>query len=432
MTTETLTTFSALLKRIYMDAFRKAFNEACLGLELAAKTPKEFRGNTEYFGIQMLRTLNPGMRAETQGLPLPGGPTPVQGTATVKAMYLSMEFSHRLMRAASRSEAAFKAAYGYIVEGAFDRMKKHGNIQFLGKGDGVLATISTGGTLAAANASTLQVTVDTTKFLNVGDVVAIWTTATSSTPLTNGGQSDSADKEKVYISSIDSSTLVTLKRSGAATGAATVVANNVILMFGDRQDDGTNNSFTGLGQMADDGTDTSATFEGVSRTTYSNWKGQRIDHSSQNLSRDVIYRLDDRIAEKCGEEADTCITTRAIRREYLNIVQPDTRFQPVKDMDAGYEKKLTMTLGGRPAEIHTDVDCPLGTLFLFPKQLLEFYELTDMELSGETGSQLRQATPYGNTGAGDVFYGYARWEGDFVTEKAPAFGKIVSINYTAE
>lgn len=447
---DTMTTLANLFKNKYEPEFTKAFNEEFLGFQLATKEKRSFSGGSEIFGVQIQRSAGTGMRAETQALPTPGGPVPLQASVALKRMFHVFSVSHDAVERSVGDESAFKEVLGWEIENGFMRMKKVANVYFYGDGTGILATVVTGGTFNAAVGSTLQITVDTTRYLEPGDLVALWTSAAGATLVSNGGQVDTgttataANSENVQISSVDSSTLVTLIRVGtAAGGACTVATNNVIRLYGDATTDTstvTSNVFSGLGLFADDGT-VATSFEGISRSTYPRWKGQVIAVGSSStasapLTRDYMYRLNDKIRRNSHFMADTLIWDLSMRREYLNLLQPDVRFAPVKDTDGGYDsdgESLAMTLGNKRWTLYEDVDVPYGTVYAFPKSVLYWMELSGMQLDSSTGSVLKQAMPYGSvSGAGDIFYGYARCKGNFATDAASAFGKLQYVSYSAE
>ena len=117
----------------------------------------------------------------------------------------------------------------------------------------------------------------------------------------------------------------------------------------------------------------------------------------------------------------------------LATIQPDIRYSPVKDLDSGYaEESLVMTLGSRPVRLLSDWDAPFGTIYGFAKKHLFWYEKHGLHVDESTGSILKQATPHGNTGAGDVFYGYLRIKGNWAVDNAAAFGVVTGLNYSAE
>lgn len=442
MATDTLTTLSNYFKTVYEPEWVKAFNEDFLGFELATKKRREFRGGSEVLGLQIQRTGGVGFRGETQALPMPTGPVPLQASVSLSRLFHVFEVSHDAVERSNGSDAAFKEILGEEIENGFMRMKKLSNIAFYGDGRGVLATVVTGGSLTASAGDTLQITVDTTRYLEPGDLVVLWTTASGATIVTNGGQSTTAAgytanvDETTRVKTIDSSVLVTLERTKAAAGTCTVATSNAIRLYGDSITTGaarTDNAPTGL-QLFADTTSISTTFQGINRSTYSRYQGQVIDAASTDLTRDLMYRLSDKIYRATGERPDTAIWDLTLRREYLAVVQPDVRFAPVKDLDAGYsQESLALSVGGKRLDLIEDTDVPFGTMFMFPRAFLHWFELSAMQLDASTGSVLKQALPYGAaSGVGDVFYGYARSKGNFASEKPFAFGKITSINYTAE
>src|SRR5262245_32208344 len=103
-----MTTLSNLFKNVYEPEFTKAFNEEYVGFQLATKSPRAFRGGAEIIGVQIGRAHGVGARAETQGLPTPVGPTPLQASVPLARMFQVFQISHDTIERSKGDEAAFK------------------------------------------------------------------------------------------------------------------------------------------------------------------------------------------------------------------------------------------------------------------------------------------------------------------------------------
>lgn len=441
--TDTVSALINYFKTHYQPEFPKAFNEEAVGWALAQRVKRDFKGGVEVLGVQTGRAGGVGARGETQGLPRPRGFVPKQMQVAEKSLFKVFEISHSSVVRSIGEDAAFGEVLGKEIVTGFDRLKKLANIYFYGDGRGVLATVVTGGSLGGTVGNTLQITVDTTRYLVgcEGDLIALWTTAGGATIVANGGQLPNAGTtpadESVQIQSIDSETLMTLVRLATDGAACTVATSNAIRLYGDSTTTGsvrTDNMPTGLSAFADDGSSI-ATIQNVDRTTAgnTNLKGQLIDAGGDNLTRNYVYRLNDKIRRKGTLFADVLIWDVSMRREYLQVIQPDVRFAPVKELDGGYEDEaMVITLGKKTWRLVEDVDVPYGKVFSFPRESLLLMELAPMEIDASTGSPLKQALPYGVAGAGDVFYGYARWKGNFATHNPNAFGQLINLAYSLE
>lgn len=440
MATDTTSSVADLLKTVYEpDELQTCFNEEVLGFQLATSQKRAFKGGTEAFGVQLTRTKGFGPREETGALPTPSGPTVDQATVPLRRYYQSFELSHDLIALSDTDEGAFKQALGFEVEAGLHRMKKGINVDFYGNTDGILATATAFSVTTITGGATSSVTVGTTRHLYPGDAIAFWTdNTTTSTVLANGGQGAAASNELVTVQSVTNETTFVVAHAGASTVTVTFAANNVIRLYLSKPTTANANVsvINGLQHFADDNTDSAATFCGIDRSAAAGapWKGQRVNAAVSStvngvLTRDIIYRLDDKIQRACGDSPDTLIWDVTMRREYLNLVQPDTRFMPVKQLDAGYDDaSLILTLGKGACRIYTDTDVPYGTIFMFPKKWLYWMELTPLEIASETGSPLRM----GALSTGDVFNGFLRLKGNMATNRASAFGKIVNLAYTVE
>ena len=436
MATDTVSALSDIYKRRYKGELPKIFNDMTQSLNMAQQKTRDFSGGQETIACQVTRAGGTGGRDETQGFPVPGGASVVQGSVPLRRKFSVFQVSEDAISRSKGDEAAFAEVLGFELKTHMERVKKQMNIDFLLEGRGILGTVVTGGTLKKEVNETLQVTFDTTRYMEQNDIVAFWTNVTdTSSVLTNGGQSDALDKEQVFISSVDSSTKATVKRTAVqATGDATVATANAFRLYGEKttSDNAGNQAMSGLRLFADDGTLVTS-FQGISRTTYPRWQGQIISATAENLSRDHMYRLAHKIGRQSGTEMDTLIWDVTMLREHLATIQPDIRYSPVKDLDSGYaEESLVMTLGSRPVRLLSDWDAPFGTIYGFAKKHLFWYEKHGLHVDESTGSILKQATPHGNTGAGDVFYGYLRIKGNWAVDNAAAFGVVTGLNYSAE
>lgn len=435
MATDTVSALSDIYKRRYKGELPKIFNDMTQSLSLAQQKSRDFSGGQETIACQVTRAGGTGGRDETQGFPIPGGATVVQGSVPLKRKMSVFQVSEDAISRSKGDDAAFAEVLGFELKTHMERVKKLMNIDFLLEGRGILGTVVTGGTLKKEVASTLQVVFDTTRYMEQNDIVAFWDAAADTgAPVANGGQEAADDKEQVYISSVDSSTKATVKRTAAVDADATISANHVLRLYGEKttSDNAGNQAMAGLRLFADDGTLVTS-FQGISRTTYPRWQGQIISATGENLSRDHLYRLAHKIGRQSGAEMDTLIWDVTMLREYLSVIQPDIRYSPVKDLDAGFsEEALVLSLGSRPVRLHSEWDHPFGSVSGFAKKHLWWYEKHGLHVDETTGSILKQATPYGNAGAGDVFYGYLRIKGNWAVDNAAAFGVITGLNYTAE
>ncbi len=437
----TRTTADKLLLDVVEPGVEKAFYEEVVGFDLATKSKKDWRGRKHIFDVQM--NTGGGVRPtlnESATLPEPGAPTHVNGEVTYKSLYGVLELTHDLIESSRGDKAAFADALSNNLESTLMRLKKQANFQFYSDGRGILSTVATGGSLAKEAASELQVTVDNTQWVEEGDMVALWTSNSgTSTVLANGGQSytdGTYDSESVRVKSVDSATTLTLIRDRLAAGDSTVATSNVLRLYAAAHYNVGSllyNSMMGIGGFTD--YTNVVTLEGLSRSTYTKWKGYRVAATAMaegaTLNRNHFYKMSAGIKRQGGKQIDQFMMDDSLVREFLAISDSDVRFAPVTDHDPGYST-IGITVGGKVIPIICDMDCPKGYLFGFPKSSLEYWEMTPLQLDDSNGSVIKQPKPYGASGSGDIYYAYFRMKGNFATKRAWDFGTITALSYSAE
>jgi hypothetical protein len=435
----TRTSQDALLLDQAIPMVAEAMNNEVVGFKLATRKKEKWQGRKLIFDVKESLGGGVAARAETQGLPEASEPKHVNGEVYYKKIYGSGKITDDLIESSRGDGAAFKSALADALESPSMRIKKLANAYFYGHGNAVLATVATGGggTLAAAVDSTLQITVDSTRYLSEGDAVALWTTAAlDSTVLAHGGQTNetgTVDCERVIVSTIDSETQCTLKRTRAAANDATVVAGNAVRMYGDKLAAVTTgtNAPMGIRGFADNGT-LVATLQGIARADHPKWKGTVLTATGQDLNRGHFIRLAHRTRRRSGIDIDTFIMDAVQERAYLEIANPDIRHQPVKDYDVGYRGPLHISIGSREVPLTIDFDCPYDKIFAFPKSKLRWAVLSDLELDKKGGGELKQYNPFGAASDGDVYSFFFSMKGNWWTQFPWCFGVIEGLNYSAE
>jgi hypothetical protein len=439
--TSTRATQAALLLNQYIPGVQEAMRNEVIGLRIAQRSKKDkWQGAKLVFDVKESHGGGVGARQEGQGLQLPGEPKHFNPEVLCKYAYASFRLTWQLLETAKEDEAAFKNALADAWESKVIRLKKYENAAFYGTGNGVLATVVTGGTLEKEVNKELQIEVDTTRYLMEGDIIALWTTgALNSTVLANGGQTNETgtdDCESVYVKSIDSETLVTIARSRAAANDATVATANAIRLYGDKLAAVTThtNVPTGLRAFADDG-QLVPTLQAISRTTHPKWKGNVLTVADGTaLSRQHPVLVAHASYRRSGIYPDTAICDATQIRAYIEIAEPDIRHKPVDDFDVGYSAKQGITIG--PAgkiPFTVDFDCPYDSLFMFPKSKLRIAQLADLHIDDNGGGPLKpNPTPFGAASTGDVFHGWFRHAFEWYTMAPFAFSVIENLNYSLE
>lgn len=438
MATSTVSAMAKLMKTVYEPTWQTAFKELYTAFKLAKEESRDFaNNNSETFPVEIGRSSGTGMRGEAgdltgtgyMGLPSPQAGKIEHGYIPLKRMYGTMQFTDDAIRQTKNSVQAFKRLLDYEFKSKFNRMLFDAEFQLAGDGSGVRAIVTADGTdITAGNSG--DVTVDTTRYLVEGDSIAFWNSGDTNV-VANGGQ-DSNSADKVTITKVKNETTITVKNGGSGTLAAASRTGTRIRLFGDStySSGRVDHSFTGLGAAIDD----SNTYANIDRSTYPIWGSAIVDAASAVLEEDHIIKAVDKVARRSGESIDTVIWDVSLRRDYVSITRPDRRYAPVKELDAGYsEEALVFTAGNKKIRLVEDTFWPYGQLVGISKANLKMYTLVPLELDDSNGSVLKQfGTPMGATGAGDVFYSFMRWKGNFCLERPYAAMKVKNLQYALE
>ncbi len=202
-----------------------------------------------------------------------GGDFPAGGSNTVKraqVFFKNYAFAVRLTGAAIDSVSSLDVAYikdwlQFNLDETMSAGYKMGNIYAWGKGDGRLASISTGATSVTQNV----VNNDGPRFLRDGLVIDSVTSAgvVSATATVNGQPNPRA-------------TTFTI------TPSSTFVTADIIVASGSY-----NLAITGIQAINDDTTNAPVVFQGLSRNTYPSYRAFRVDGGSTGLDVTFLRRL---------------------------------------------------------------------------------------------------------------------------------------------
>jgi len=202
-----------------------------------------------------------------------GGEFPVGGSVLAKRaqiFFKNIAHSARLTGAAIDSVKGGDRAYinnvlSWTLDQTVSASAKMGNIYAHGKGDGRLATISSG-----ANSATQTVSnTDANRFLRDGLVVQSVTPGTGA--VTASGT--------ILNSKASATTFTTV------AAMTTTLTSDIIVASG-----GFNLAITGAKAMIDDTTNSAVTFQGLSRTTFPAYKAFRVNAGSTGLDVSFLRR----------------------------------------------------------------------------------------------------------------------------------------------
>ena len=280
--------------------------------------------------------------------------------------------------------------------------KKSLNRQLFGDGKGTLTQIN------GASVSTATQTVDSTRFLRVGQVVEVGTTAEI-----EAGTADTAT-----VQTINSTTSVTF------TSAITTANNDKIITSGVyNTKDSQYEELDGLGNLVSNETvDAGSSFQGIARAT-NDWTNSYVDATSAVLTEAQIIDLISDISE--FGDPDLIITTVALRNKYSSLLSAQKRYLNTVDLK-GWFKGLEVSVWEQPIPMVADYDCPAGVLFALDTSTFSLAELNPLQYLAD-GSGAIMTNVYDTDGKRiPAFQTTMKFYGNLVCTNPRANGKLTN------
>jgi hypothetical protein len=144
-----------------------------------------------------------------------------------------------------------------------------------------------------------------------------------------------------------------------------------------------------------------AGLQGLAHGTYSWWTANLLSHSSgryqaqRALTTDLMQQAVDKVEEQLSDDMGGALspsiimTTRAIRRKYVDLLVADKRFVDWKVMDGGYK---VVEFNGIP--IVVDNDAHDGEMYFLYEPALQIYQMSDLEWMERDGNVLDRVAGY--------------------------------------
>lgn len=201
------TSFNKAFKELYLPPLRDSVNRATVGLDTIKNGNLDIEGRN--FIVPLITrkhggvTSRSGASKSANKLPTASAQKYEVATFGIKYHYGRIEIDGPTMRSSKSDKGSFARALDAEMKGLTRAMPQDLNRQLYGDGTNALAVVTTSRT------STTTVTVDSTKFLEVGQPVSILVHADGTAITTN---------PDVTISSIDSATQFTASLAVTTTG----------------------------------------------------------------------------------------------------------------------------------------------------------------------------------------------------------------------
>jgi hypothetical protein len=336
-------------------------------------------------GRQVIVPLHKARNSGVKSLAIDSGLLPAagnQGTLDAKIpMKKAMghiQLSADVIEATKTDEGAFIRALQLEQDFLVKDLARHRNRYLAYFGQGTLATISSGAnsaTQALANPGNVSGTVNATRFIQAGDVVAI-TDVTGAT-LRGVQVVSSVSEPNIVLANAVNTTTGDLVSRGTTTGAT---------------EGSFNAESMGILGLVDSTTYVSSVFN-IDRSQAANaFYRSNIISSTGTLNPDILNRGCDNTEEVSGQKIDRWLCHYSVRREIWKLTEADRRYnvdpgnKGGQTFDAGGPKSGEFYFAGRPGK--ADKDFAYGTLVGIADGHLELYQLGKPGWADEDGTIL--------------------------------------------
>lgn len=355
-TTANQTTHGALLKELYTLPPVRALNDKSFLHDKVTKDSNidvDFSGKYVRFPVTLRRALGRGSRGDAGDLPINVEEVEQEAKAYIKQHYYALEWSETLELVSGKKEGAFESFVARKMKNISTEMAKELNRQFYNPATGRLATCNTN------DSAGLTITVDSTKYVQVGDIIDI-VAAADGTPISQGTARTVASKTATTITISTSASAY-----GGGSGNVDVAGTEYVVLTGNY-----GNETAGLQAFADTG----RSLHGIDSSTYEEWDGNEINLSgSPVIGESTIEQIDDKVGARGRGEVEIHLTTRGVRRRLADEFASQRRYlnEKATDIKAGYR---VVEVNGIDTVI--DDDAPAGIFFAGRLEALKLLQLT--------------------------------------------------------
>lgn len=353
-----MTTVNNILKELYPGKdIADQLNEECVGYKRIERTSDgvstEVGGKYVTFPLRVRRNAGIGYRNELEALPTAGQ----QGYASVRIGltygYGRVRMSGPTMELAESKPQAFANALTKEVEGLRTDLLKDTNRIFYGDGTGTMAV------LTSAPAAATTFTVASVQYLNLGDVIDIFTL-----PATNKATART-------ITNINSATLTV-----TVDAAVTAAISDVVVRTGSlsREPNGLASIVAAAGVLYN-----------VDPATEPTWKSI-VDSTGGALSEGNMIKNMDNVRIAGGGSPSVIIADLGSRRAYFNLLTQQRRYVNSQKFEGGLQG-LAFNYGTE-IPLVDDVDAPPQTLHGLGEGAFKIYRDAPWHWSQHDGSDI--------------------------------------------
>ena len=350
------TSHAALLKELYTLPPVRALNDKSYLHDKVTKDSNletDFSGKYVRFPVTLRRALGRGSRGEAGDLPINVEEVEQEAKAYVKQHYYALEWAETLELATKSKEGAFESFVSRKMKNIATDMAKELNRQWYNPTTGRLATCTTN------DSAGLTITVDSTKYVQVGDIVDICA-ASDGTIISSGTARTVESKTATTITFATAASAY-----GGGSGNVDVAGTEYVVLTGNY-----GNETAGLRAFADTG----RSLHGIDSSTYTEWDGNKTALTGTPvIGESSIEAIDDKVGARGRGEPQVHLTTRGIRRRLADEFASQRRYlnEKATDIKAGYR---IVEVNGIDTVI--DDDAPSGYFVSGRLEALKLLQLT--------------------------------------------------------
>ena len=430
-----LSTYDEVLKTFYLPAIQEQLNNDTFLSSILDTNEKDISGKNATIECHYGRSTGTGARADGGALPTADYQKFKTATVPCKYQYGRVAFSGPTIAATRDEKGSYAKVVDTEIRGIVDDLKQEVNRQLWGAGYGVLARWRT--TVGATTTMTVQKLYRANtaggdgfgstfgaKYLEENNALVDVLVETSGSTVTVAtvGTTDLAVSAIVESSGYDTITLTNASITEAA-GTFYVRPGNMVTVTAASSTAGAGRlemmGLRGIVTNEDideivfyDGTDRGMAslndpLQGLAVGTYAWWKANVDSYSTRYggqraLTFNLMQKMFDKVEKKAGVGygPDVILTTRAIRREYLDLCQADRRSVNTMSLDGGWE---ALDYNGIPLMV--DNDAIDGEMYFLTTKDLQIYRMSDYDWMQKDGAILSRISGYDAYEA--IIYRYA-------------------------
>jgi len=430
-----LSNYDEALKTFYLPAIQEQLNQDTILADMIDTNEEDVSGKEATIECHYGRTKGTGARPDGGALPDADYQKFKTAEIPMKYIYGRITVSGPTIAATRDERGSYAKALDTEIAGVVTDLKKEVNRMLWGAGYGVLSRWNTGtvstvtvqkrytGNTAAGGGDGFGSTFGA-KYHGEGrtDLVEVIVSGLSS-QATSSFVTDTTDLVVTGVTEGTNYDTITITAPGTmVTGSWFVRPGS--LAVADAAAGAHRYEMMGISGIVDDrnldeinvynGTDDSLStayvdgLQGLAVGTYTWWKAIVDAHAGGRYSAQraltftLMQKVFDKVEEAAGKDygPNLILTTRAIRREYLELCQADRRYVNTMELDGGW---TAIDYNGVPFTV--DNDAIDGNIFFLTTSDLQIYRMADYDWMQKDGAVLSRITNYDAYEA--VLYRYA-------------------------